>query len=109
MDHKKLPPPINGTEEYLAAVLLKLTAVHASLDGVAQLIADGVEILRPPIQKEVVVVATPLPLDFPGCNELIAAGYDTLEKVPKAGKELTAIEGIGVVTANKILVALHDN
>jgi hypothetical protein len=51
---------------------------------------------RVPVEKA-------LPDDFPGREELVAAGYDTLSKVRKASEEdLAAIKGIGKATLTKI-------
>jgi len=50
-----------------------------------------------------------LPDDLPGRDQLFAAGYTTLESVPRKGKELTAVSGIGPVTANQILTWLKVN
>lgn len=46
---------------------------------------------------------TPLPDDYPAHDELLSAGYTTLEAVAEAtDDELTAIDGIGPATLTKI-------
>ena len=52
------------------------------------------------------VPVSEVPDDFPAREELAAAGYETLESVPRAVDELTALPGIGKKTAGKILEAL---
>lgn len=62
--------------------------------------------------EEVQVDTTPLPEDFPGYEDLIDAEpepyttYESLEGMTQ--DDLTAIHGIGKVTANKILEALNE-
>ena len=54
------------------------------------------------------VVESDLPEDFPGRAALIAAGYTTWESlVDKTYDDLIAINGIGDVTANKILALIN--
>jgi hypothetical protein len=49
---------------------------------------------------------TPLPDDFPGRDALLAAGYKTVESVPRDRQTLIDLDGIGEKTADKILAAL---
>lgn len=48
-----------------------------------------------------------LPEDFPGREELIEGGYDTMDKVRAASEEdLSAVKGVGKATLTKIGLAL---
>ena len=94
MSDRPLPRPVSSTDFYLAAILGELQKLNAPPPT-----GDtGLVNLREPA-----VEATPLPEDFPGRDALIAAGYTVLEMVPRKGKDLTAVSGIGPVTANQIL------
>jgi hypothetical protein len=95
MSDKPLPRPVSSTDFYLAAILgeLKKQAQAQPADD------TGLIDLREPAPPQY----TPLPDDFPGRDALLAAGIDALEDVPRTGKDLTAVSGIGKVTANQIL------
>lgn len=94
MSDRPLPRPVSSTDFYLAAILGELQKLNAPPPTGDTGLVD----LREPA-----VEATPLPEDFPGRDALIAAGYTVLEMVPRKGKDLTAVSGIGPVTANQIL------
>ncbi len=51
---------------------------------------------------------TPLPEDFPKRDQLIAAGFDTIEKLkgPDVREKLLAIEGLGEASVTKIGLAV---
>lgn len=100
MSDRPLPRPVSSTDFYLAAILgelQKLTAQPQPVEG-------GLIDLREPERQ-----FTPLPDDFPGKEALLAAGIDALEDVPRKGKDLTAVSGIGPVTANQILTWFKVN
>ncbi len=50
---------------------------------------------------------TEIPEDFPARAELVAAGVESLEKIPTDIRGLTDFPGIGKPTAAKILAALE--
>lgn len=100
MSDRPLPRPVSSTDFYLAAILgelQKLTAQPPADD-------PGLVDLREPVRQY-----TPLPEDFPGKDALLAAGIDVLEDVPRSGNGLTAVSGIGKVTANQILTYFKAN
>ena len=114
MSDRPLPRPVSSTDFYLAAILGELQKLNAPPPtgdtGLVDLREPAVEATPPPTGdtglvdlREPAVEATPLPEDFPGRDALIAAGYTVLEMVPRKGKDLTAVSGIGPVTANQIL------
>jgi hypothetical protein len=107
----RLPNPDrlgDAGHQYLAAIYAELQAVNGRL---AQIAPHSQE----PGEGELIVLrepegaATPLPADFPGRAVLIAAGFETLESVPKTGAALTAVSGIGKVMANQILTWFEVN
>ena len=51
--------------------------------------------------------STEIPPEFPARDELVAAGFQTLEAVPTTVEELTALPGVGKKTAQKILGGLE--
>ncbi len=53
------------------------------------------------------VAGTSLPENFPVRDELLAAGIETLEDVPRSVSELKALPGVGKVAAARILAALE--
>lgn len=65
------------------------------------LVSEGV------LSEEVLTQTPPggIPQDFPGRDELVAAGHTTLNSVREI-EDLTEIDGIGKVTAEKIRKAL---
>ena len=97
MSDRPLPRPASTTELYLAAILQELKGLHADL--VPQEVEGELVELREPEPQQL----TPLPEEFPGRAALLEAGIDALEDVPRKGKQLTAVSGIGTVTANQIL------
>jgi len=107
MSDRPLPRPVSTTDIYLKAVLDELKGLRSDLTAKPETAPAGTIELRetlvieapPPAEPE----ATPLPDDFPGKAALEAAGIVTLEDVPRSGKALTAVSGIGSVTANQIL------
>ena len=108
MSDRPLPRPVSSTDFYLAAILGELQKLNAPPPtgdtGLVDLREPAVEATPLPEDlREPAVEATPLPEDFPGRDALIAAGYTVLEMVPRKGKDLTAVSGIGPVTANQIL------
>lgn len=106
MSDRPLPRPVSSTDFYLAAILgelQKLTAQAQPVGAQPQPVGDLVD-LREPAKP-----ATPLPEDFPGRDALLAAGIDVLEDVPRSGNGLTAVSGIGKVTANQILTYFRVN
>ena len=108
MSDRPLPRPVSSTDFYLAAILGELQKLNAPPPtgdtGLVNLREPAVEATPLPEDlREPAVEATPLPEDFPGRDALIAAGYTVLEMVPRKGKDLTAVSGIGPVTANQIL------
>jgi hypothetical protein len=113
MDERKLPRPVSATDFYLKALLDELHELRADLTTKPEPAPDGMTELREPL----VVVAsplaepdpTPLPDDFPGKAALETAGIAYLEDVPRTGKALTAVSGIGAVTANQILTWFKVN
>ena len=111
MSNRPLPRPSSATDMYLAAILdqlKKLDQAQPEDDG-------GLIALREPLVVESLPLAepmpesTPLPDDFPGRAALEAAGLGWLENVPRTGGKLTAVPGIGTVTANQILTWLKAN
>ncbi len=94
MSDKPLPRPVSTTDFYLAAILGELQKLNAPQPADDTGLVD----LREPARQY-----TPLPEDFPGRDSLLEAGIDALEDVPRKGKDLTAVSGIGPVTANQIL------
>lgn len=92
-----LPRPVTANDVYLAAILDELKGLRADL-------------AQPPTPETAVIdlreVGTPLPTDFPGYEALLTAGIETIEAIPNDGDKLTAIKGIGKVTANQILLRL---
>lgn len=95
-----LPRPVTTTEIYLAAMLDELRQMNARQSSPAE---------PPPVLvqlKEPARPQTPLPSDFPGRDKLAAAGILFVEDVPRDGDQLVAIEGIGQVTAGRILAYL---
>jgi hypothetical protein len=115
MDEKKLPRPVSTTDFYLKAVLDELQGLRADLAGEKpEVTPDGLIELREPLVVEALPLAEPeevtaLPDDFPGRDALAAAGYANLEDVPRTGSKLTAVSGIGKVTANQILTWFKVN
>jgi hypothetical protein len=101
--------PVTSGEYYwerIARALEELVALKKGGDQAAAADTDaaGLTLLRETeAPAEQVAPATPLPADFPGREALAAAGIVALENVPRAGQQLTAIPGIGAVTANRIL------
>lgn len=100
MSDRPLPRPVSNTDFYLAAILDALQKLAPAQP------ADGTDLvdLREPAKQY-----TPLPEDFPGRDALLAAGIDALEDVPRTGSGLTAVSGIGKVTANQILTYFTVN
>ena len=94
-----LPRPVTSQDFYLAAVLDELRQVKALLTPPAAPERETVELREP-------ALGTPLPDDFPGYDKLVEAGILFLESVPRDGDTLTAIDGIGKVTAGRILAYL---
>jgi len=91
----------------LAAILDRLDQlVQARQSEPDYVVATGEIVLKEP-EKPAPVLAR-LPDDFPGKDALEADGIIYLETVPRTGAELTAIDGVGVVTANKILTWLKS-
>ena len=94
-----LPRPVTATDMYLVAILDELKGLRA-------------ELAQPPPPETKAIdlreVGTALPIDFPGYEALLTAGIYTVEAVPNDGDKLTAIKGIGKVTANQILLRLLD-
>jgi hypothetical protein len=103
-----LPPPVNATDMYLAAVLEEIKGLRADLATVPPA-PDGLDQLREPETAVSAPDPAPLPDDFPGRAALAAAGIDTFEDLPRTGDGLTAVSGIGTVTANQILTWLATN
>ena len=99
MSDRPLPRPVSSTDLYLAAILGELQQLNAPPPADDTGLVD----LREPAAE------VSLPDDLPGRDQLFAAGYTTLESVPRKGKELTAVSGIGPVTANQILTWLKVN
>jgi hypothetical protein len=101
-----LPSPTTGPEMYLAAVLGELRSLRADIQALkpeppaaSQLAANVVDIREP--------AGTPIPENFPGGEALFAAGINTLERIPRDGDALTAIRGVGKLTAGRILETLR--
>jgi len=106
MSDRPLPRPVSSTDLYLAAILGELQKLNAPPPADDTGLVD----LREPAAE--VSLPDDLPGradDLPGRDQLFAAGYTTLESVPRKGKELTAVSGIGPVTANQILTWLKVN
>lgn len=98
-----LPRPVTNQDFYMLAILDELRQIREQLP-VQQynLTVSGsqtVELREP-------ALGTPLPDDFPGYDKLVEAGILFLESVPRDGDTLTAIDGIGKVTAGRILAYL---
>lgn len=100
MSDRPLPRPVSSTDLYLAAILDELQKLAVQPQPGAGDLVD----LREPAKQY-----TPLPEDFPGRDALLEAGIDALEDVPRKGKDLTAVSGIGKVTANQILTWFKVN
>jgi len=101
----KLPRPVTVSDIYLAAILDRLDQLVQSPPVEYSVEVDPkVIVLKEPEKSPL----TPLPADFPGKDTLEEAGIIYLETVPRTGAELTAINGVGVVTANKILTWLQS-
>ncbi len=101
MSDRPLPRPVSTTDFYLAAILGELQKQNAQAQPVDD---SGLIDLREPARQY-----TPLPEEFPGRDALLAAGIDALEDVPRKGQDLTAVSGIGKVTANQILTYFQVN
>jgi len=99
----KLPRPVTVSDLYLAAILDKLKYISAQMSQSEPEynVTVGEIVLKEPERPSPVL--TLLPSDFPGKEALEADGIIYLETVPRTGAELTAINGIGAATANKIL------
>lgn len=116
MENKQLPRPATSTDLYLAAILAELRAMNADhlaeLQGIGQALQAGTAVTNVltselvDIREPAPAAGTELPDDFPGRDALVTAGFSTLESVPADGDALVKIEGIGKVTAGKILAAL---
>lgn len=94
-----LPRPVTTTDLFLAALLTEIRGLRADMAQAAVSAPPGdlVNIKEP---------GTPLPAGFPGLDALAEAGIVYYEAVPRDGDALTAIPGIGRVTAGKILAEL---
>ena len=93
-----LPKPNSTSEQYQLAQLLLL-----------ERLVTAVEKLAPIAEETAVLIESSgelLPANFPGKLALEAAGIIYLESVPRDGDALTAITGIGKVTAGQILAEL---
>ena len=96
--------------QYLAAIYAELQAVKSLLAKIA-----GETAVSEPQPGELIDLReparqyTPLPEDFPGRDALLAEGIDALEDVPRTGAALTAVNGVGKVTANQILTWFKVN
>ena len=114
MSDRPLPRPVANADFYLKALLDEIRALRDDLKAPqVEAAPDGMIELREPLVVESLPLAqpepTPLPDDFPGKAALGAAGIEYLEDVPRKGKDLTAISGIGAVTANQILTWFKVN
>ncbi len=98
----KLPRPVTITDFYMAAMLDELRQIKDRLPSPAATPEPGLTPLSEPARPQM----TPLPDDFPAKDKLAAAGILYLETVPRDGDDLVAIEGIGQVTAGRILAYL---
>jgi hypothetical protein len=112
----RLPNPDrlgDAGHQYLAAIYEELQTINGRLEKIAaqkgsQEPGEGeLIVLREPAMEP--VESTPLPDSFPGRAALLAAGFDSLESVPKTGAALTAVSGIGTTTANQILTWFKVN
>lgn len=90
------PPATVG----LAGPLVAASSSTVVETAAASTVGNEVEVRWSPVE------ATPLPADFPGREHLTAAGIVVLESVPRELAALTALPGIGKVTAGRILEAL---
>lgn len=96
-----LPRPVTTTDLFLAALLTEIRGLRADMAQTA--------VSAPPPPGDLVNIkepGTPLPTGFPGLDALAEAGIVYYEAVPRDGDALTAIPGIGRVTAGKILAEL---
>ena len=93
---KNLPRPTSVGDVYLERITQQLDQMIQLFEAV----------LEPPQPEETVAPVHPLPGDFPGRAQLLDAGISSLEAVPRTMKELTAVAGIGEVTAQRILASL---
>lgn len=64
------------------------------------------QVIHERIMADIQALDAPLPEDFPGFDALLTAGITTFGEVPYEKSELTAINGIGPATADRILEEL---
>lgn len=81
------------------------------IEGLQDFEVKAKEIKNAPIVEESSISIAPkqgpLPEDFPGVTALQAAGISTYAQLRKAG-DVTAVDGIGPATAEKIAEALNS-
>lgn len=112
-----LPSPVTGTEMYLSALLSELRDLRTQIDELAQQNkhaqqndaqqnepkdTEGTVELREPTK----LAGELIPDDFPGVDSLRDSGILTIRDIPRSESYLRDIDGIGSVTARKILAEL---
>lgn len=115
--NSNLPRPVTITEMYLSALLSELRDLRTQIDEYAQRVdeliaqqnepidtepSEGVAELKEPAKP----TGEPIPDDFPGAAHLRDAGITMIKDIPRSESYLRGIDGIGAVTAGKILEAL---
>jgi hypothetical protein len=94
----KLPTPVTVDQMYLAELLKRVDELVARWPE-----SQPRDQLTPLREPKPAITERPLPDDFPGRRQLAVAGIDTVDAVPRDRDALTAISGIGNVTATQIL------
>jgi transposase len=93
------------TEKILAAQLDVQQRQAAALERIAKRL-EKLQVEPPPTEETVLREVESLPTDIPGRDALVKAGYTSVAQLPRSGKGLEKIKGIGRLTAGQILTYL---